>query len=446
MKSLFKISVIVILLVGTAIYFPSCEKEVERPIPPSVLTFNVSSISETSAMVNGAVAGNGGAEITEEGVCWNDAGFPTTADSRTFADIGLEDFICSLTDLTPGTMYFARAYAINSAGTGYGSRVIFVTHAVPKVPVLSTISVSAITVESALSGGEITDDVNDVVTESGICWSPNADPTTGDFKIINKNGDRTFVTYMDGLKPSTKYYVRAYATNGAGTGYGDELSFTTLTVSPIIFNPDLTYGSVLDVDGNIYKTIQIGTQLWMAENLKTTRLNEGTLIPNVTDNTEWSNLTTAGYSWHNNDAESYKDTYGALYNWHAVATGDLCPAGWHVPIGAEWSTLITYLGGEGVAGDKLTETGIKHWLSYVTGATNESGFTGLPGGRRYLNESDLVPVSIFSWLQFTGSWWSATEDGVLNARMVNLWWDDIFYIFQSAMNKIDGMSVRCVKN
>jgi uncharacterized protein (TIGR02145 family) len=449
MKSLSKKLVIVILLIVTTVYFTSCKKEAEEPIPPAVLTFNVSSISETSAKVEGAVNGNGGTDVIDEGVCWNTSGYPTTANSKISAGNGPENFICSLTDLIPGTTYYARAYAINSAGTGYGSQVTFVTNQIiagPTIPILSTISVGGITVEHAFSGGDITDDGNDAVTESGICWASNPNPTTGNFKRINTNGGRAFVSYIDSLHPSTKYYVRAYATNGVGTAYGDELSFTTLAVSPIIFNPDLTYGSVSDIDGNIYKTIQIGTQLWMAENLKTTKYNEGTLIPNVTDNTEWCNLTTPGYSWYNNDAASYKDTYGALYNWHAVVTGDLCPAGWHVPADTEWSTLITYLGGEDVTGVKLTETGITHLLSYMTGTTNESGFTGLPGGSRYFYESYLAPVIIFSEIQASASWWSATEDGVLNARRVLIYWDDVFYVVQSAINKIDGMSVRCLKD
>ena len=139
---------------------------------------------------------------------------------------------------------------------------------------------------------------------------------------------------------------------------------------------------VTDYDGNHYSSVLIGSQIWMAENLKTIKYNDGTAIPLVTDATEWSNLTTHGYCWYNNDEATYGDTYGALYNWYTVETGNLCPTGWHVPTDAEWTELIDYLGGESVAGGKLKETGTTHWNSPNPGATNETGFTTLPGGYR----------------------------------------------------------------
>ncbi len=139
---------------------------------------------------------------------------------------------------------------------------------------------------------------------------------------------------------------------------------------------------ITDKDGNVYTYVTIGTQVWMVENLKTTKYNDGTDIPLVTDNTAWSNLSTSGYCWYNNDASTYKTPYGAMYNWFAVATGKLCPTGWHVATDNDFSVLANYLGGLSVAGDKLKEAGTAHWLSPNTGATNESGFTALPGGYR----------------------------------------------------------------
>ncbi|MBI5010148.1 MAG: fibrobacter succinogenes major paralogous domain-containing protein, partial [Bacteroidia bacterium] len=137
---------------------------------------------------------------------------------------------------------------------------------------------------------------------------------------------------------------------------------------------------VSDIDGNVYQTVTIGTQVWMKENLKTTKLNDGIALPNVIDNAAWAALTTTGYCWYNNDATTYKSTYGALYNWYAVNTGKLCPIGWHVPSDDEWTLLTTFRGGYSVAGGKLKETGTLHWTSPNTGATNETGFTALPGG------------------------------------------------------------------
>jgi uncharacterized protein (TIGR02145 family) len=139
---------------------------------------------------------------------------------------------------------------------------------------------------------------------------------------------------------------------------------------------------IKDADGNVYTSVTIGTQVWIVENLKTTKYNDNTDIPLVTDNTAWSNLSTPGYCWYNNDASTYKTPYGAMYNWFAVATGKLCPIGWHVATDNDFSVLANYLGGLSVAGDKLKEAGTAHWLSPNTGATNESGFTALPGGYR----------------------------------------------------------------
>jgi len=115
-------------------------------------------------------------------------------------------------------------------------------------------------------------------------------------------------------------------------------------------NNNPTPSTVTDIDGNVYHIVAIGTQVWMAENLKTTKYNDGTFIPLVTDSTAWGNLSTPGYCWYNNDAATYKNTYGALYNWFTVNTGKLSPKGWHIPSDTEWETLITYLGGESLAG------------------------------------------------------------------------------------------------
>ena len=145
-----------------------------------------------------------------------------------------------------------------------------------------------------------------------------------------------------------------------------------------IVNPAPTPLTATDIDGNVYHTVTIGTQIWMVENLKTTRYNDGSPIPFVTDSSSWSNLTTPGYCWYNNDTTN-KNTYGALYNWFAVNTGKLAPTGWHVPTDDEWTTLTTYLGGESIAGGKLKETGTTHWRTPNAGATNEIGFTASSG-------------------------------------------------------------------
>jgi uncharacterized protein (TIGR02145 family) len=142
---------------------------------------------------------------------------------------------------------------------------------------------------------------------------------------------------------------------------------------------------VKDIDGNVYTAITIGTQIWMGENLKTTRYNDKTEIPNVVSNVLWQELTSGAYSWYDHDESTYKKAYGGLYNWYAANSGKLCPVGWRLPTPEDWTTLSDFLGGDEIAGGKLKETGTTHWSSPNTGATNETGFTGLPTG---LRESD----------------------------------------------------------
>jgi uncharacterized protein (TIGR02145 family) len=177
----------------------------------------------------------------------------------------------------------------------------------------------------------------------------------------------------------------------------------------------------------------------MVENLKTTKYTDNINIPLVTDNTAWANLTSSGYCWYNNDASTYKASYGAIYNWYALSTGKLCPTGWHVPSDGEWTTLTTFLGGENVAGGKLKEAGTTHWLSPNTNATNETGFTALPGGLRgYSN-------GIFSSIGQYGYWWSSSLD-FGNQFFVRNLFNNTVLVWKGASDKQAGLSVRCLKD
>ena len=209
-------------------------------------------------------------------------------------------------------------------------------------------------------------------------------------------------------------------------------------VDSVIFYKPTTGSSttVTDFDGNVYNTVTIGTQVWMKENLKTTHYSNGTAIPLVNNATSWAALTATdmAYCWYNDDIAN-KATYGALYTWAAAMNGaastttnpsgiqGVCPTGWHLPSDAEWTVLTDYLGGGSVAGGKLKEAGTMHWISPNTGATNETGFTALPGGYRDF-------YGAFSSIGGYGLWWSAT----------------VYYVFRNYYIKQDGFSVRCVRD
>lgn len=401
---------------------------------PAVTTTEITSITQTTATSGGNITTDNGSTITARGVCWSTSANPTTELATKTTDAGtIGTFMSSITGLTGNTTYYVRAYATNGVGTSYGDEINFKTN--PLMPTLTTKSISDITQTTAASGGNVSSDGGSTVTARGVCWSTSQNPITSDSKTNNGTGTGVFTSSITELAENTLYYIRAYATNSVGTNYGTELSFKTLKS-----------GQIMDIDGNVYNTIIIGTQTWMVENLMTTKYNNGTSIPYYTDLTIshfWISEFDPGYCWYNNDSATYKATYGALYNWYAVNTGFLCPTRWHVPTDTEWTTLTTYLGGESVAGGKLKETGIAHWLSPNTGATNESGFTGLPGGFRHDD-------GMFDSIGRYGHWWSSTAYSSTSNMDYFAWFRYIDFYYSNVSRiwfyKHNAYSVRCIKD
>jgi uncharacterized protein (TIGR02145 family) len=204
-----------------------------------------------------------------------------------------------------------------------------------------------------------------------------------------------------------------------------------------VHNPDKTYDTMTDQQGNVYKTIVIGTQEWMAENLKTTIYRNGNSIANIT-NTQWAGFTSGAWASYNNDSQ-YDCPYGKLYNWYAVADSrNLCPTGWHVPANSEWTTLTEYIGG-GSVGGKMKTTGTQYWISPNFNATNESGFSGLPGGVRTDYQG---PFGSFG---LGGGWWSSSEFGDYVAWSYGLSYNN-GSIGGNTIFKEDGYSVRCLRD
>jgi uncharacterized protein (TIGR02145 family) len=257
---------------------------------------------------------------------------------------------------------------------------------------------------------------------------------TSDPGGLTANGSASPIT-VTGLTNATAYTFTVTAKNAIGTS---AKSPSSNSVTPNITDPD----------GNIYTTVTIGTQVWMKENLKTTKYNDDTPIPNVTSNDAWSQVSAGAYcDYSNNSANS--TPYGRLYNWYVVdnesatkvaSNGgkNVCPTGWHVPTDSEWATLTNYLGGETIAGGKLKETGITHWASQNTGATNESGFTGLPGGFRELNGT-------YDFLRYGGFYWSSNSFASIYGIYRKLNYVNA-EIIRSTNGKRGAISVRCIKD
>lgn len=422
---------------GSAVYFKTLVDSVK------LITSEIVDITTTTATGGGNITSDGSGIISERGICWSTNPNPTIQDSKTSDGSGKGNYVSSMTNLTRATTYYVRAYAINERAVSYGNNITFTT--VIEKPTVSTTLPTNIGNTSAKIGGNVIDNGGVELTEKGVCYGTSASPTINGGHTSSGTTMGVFATILTGLQPQTTYYVRAFATNSAGTSYGSQESFTT-PEKPLI---PLT---VTDVDGNVYNTVTIGTQTWLIENLRTTKYNDGTSIPHVTDSYNWPNMTSSAYCWYNNDI-SNKNTNGALYNWYAVNSRKLAPTGWHVPSDAEWTILENYLIANGYNYDGSTvENKIAKslaskagWLTSATEGTigndltknNSSKFTALPSGYRGWE-------GIFDLQNKTNYIWTSTEKTSGKA-----WLRSLGYNNNVSLNRLDlaeyyGFSVRCI--
>ena len=332
-----------------------------------------------------------------------------------------KNFTSLLTGLLDNTTFYIRPYAKYKYGTVYGAEKSITTFETGK-PIITTKEVTSIAINKATCGGSVYNEGHLTVSARGVCWNitdnPTLDNSTG--HTTDGSGTGCFTSNITGLTKNTTYYVAAYATNEEGTAYGQERTFTT----PPTHCGQLT----IDYHGQTYHTVKIGDQCWMKENL---------------------NYQT-GNSWCYDNNSDNCGIYGRLYDWATIMNGasssnevpsgvqGICPDGWNIPSDAEWDILADYLGGNGVAGGRMKETGTTHWNSPNTGATNESGFTALPGGYR-------SPTWDFNYLGNHGRWWSATEGTKDDAWSLRLYYSDA-KVNRYSTNKGIGFSVRCLRD
>jgi uncharacterized protein (TIGR02145 family) len=301
---------------------------------------------------------------------------------------------------------------------------------------ITTLPIGNTTSTSASTGGSISATGGSSVTQRGVCWSTAQNPTTANSITNNGNGTGSFTSNLTGLTANTTYYARAYAINSAGTAYGNQQSFTTTNNgSGIVSNP----GAGVTYNGYTYSSVVLGNgQEWMSENLRTANYRNGDPIPTGLDDATWISTTSGAYAIYDND-NANDAIYGKLYNWYAVADSrHVCPAGWHEPTDAEWTALIDYLGGLEVAGGKMKTTGTQYWAIPNGDATNESGFSGLPGGYRGIY-GDFYDVGS------SGNWWSSS---VFDANFA--WHRFLYYdngnAGQGFNSRQFGFSVRCLRD
>jgi len=397
--------------------------------PPTVSTSSVSNIGQTSATCGGNVTSDGGTSLTAKGVCWSTSQNPTYENciDKTNDGTSTGTFTSSITGLSCNTTYYVRAYAINSVGTAYGSQVSFKTS--PCLPEVTTSSISNITSNSATSGGNVTSDGGANVTVRGVCWSTSQNPTDANSHTNDGSGTGSFTSSLVGLSGNTTYYVRAYASNSAGTAYGNELSFTTSAPCPS-FEVTHTAGNVAPVS----KTVNYGTvennlsgenKCWITQNL-----GADTQASSATDATE----TAAGWYWQFNRKQGYKhdgstrtpsttwiSSIDEASNW--TATNDPCTillgTGWRIPTQTEWSNANSN-GGWG--GYESTYASVLK-LHAAGGLAYTDGLLGVRGVYGYY----------WSGMQYSGT---------------NGWFLG-FFIYSSDFSyysKASGFSVRCLRD
>ncbi len=286
------------------------------------------------------------------------------------------------------------------------------------LPSISTTDVKNITFTSAVSGGNISSNGGAGIIARGVCWAKTASPTIANTKTNDGSSIGAFITEIKGLTAGTTYYVRSYATNIVGTVYGNEIKFTTEN----------------------YNFITIGTQDWMVKNLDVVTFQNGDTIKQVTDQLAWASQVSGNkgvWSYYNNDPANGA-IYGKLYNHYAVQQG-ICPVGWHVPTDKEWEILAKTLGGYALAGGKMKSTDSTLWKNPNKDATNESKFTGLPGGRR-------LALGAFLEIGSYGYWWSSSERVIgTEAWSIGLNYND-GVITRGSIDPRFGLSVRCIRD
>ncbi len=425
--------------VGTAYGEEYAVTTLAEPLP-AVTTLSVENCAGVGMMVRGEVQHGICEEVSVRGICYGTSPNPTVLDGHTENGNGYGVFTDTVVGLESGRTYYVRTYATNSSGTAYGEELSVLVYVIPTI---MTDSVTEIVFNSATCGGRVSAEGESAVTARGVCWSTSQYPTIADNHTVDGAGLGDFTSHLTGLLSSTTYYVRAYATNSLGTVYGEQRVFSTP------FNCGTSV--ISDIDENSYNTVQIGTQCWTKENMKTTKFANGT---------DLSQGQTTHWQYPNNNAAN-KETYGLLYSSAAVTrtTSDtsnriqgICPMGWHVPNDGEWKQMERVVG---LSQDEADSVGLRGsvaaqlsdnagWISSsVANAAgdlsaserNASGFSALPAGKAASN-------TLFG---YEAHFWSAVENG--NSAVYNRY---LIYNYDGVGRSDDGVnnfySVRCVRD
>ncbi|MCX6269277.1 MAG: fibrobacter succinogenes major paralogous domain-containing protein [Bacteroidetes bacterium] len=392
---------------------------------PNISTGTVSNIVQGTALSGGQVIYDGGTTVSARGVCWDTIAGPTTACSHTHDGTGSGTFQSVITGLAQNKTYYIRAYATNNRGDAYGTEGSFYSGCVQVLNVSISISASANSINAGTSVTFTATPVNGGASPA-FQWKKNSvniiGATNATYSYTPQNNDAITCTLSSGLASCI-------------TGNPALSNSIVMIVNPV--GGSYCPGTQTVVySGQTYNTVLVGTQCWLKENL-----NVGTKLSGLQNQS--NNSVTEKYCFGNIDANC--TVYGGLYQWDeamqyvaTAGTTGICPPGWHIPTDAEWTALSVFLSGAAAAGGKMKETGTAHWAAPNTGANNSSSFTALPGD--YRDE-----LGDFLALNYDAYFWSSsasTSTFAWSRYLINTTAE----VFRDDMEKITGLSVRCIKN
>lgn len=420
----------------------SCSSAVNN----GTLTSGISASAVTSVL--SYTGGNGGPYAAQSISSTGVTGLTAALSAGALANgSGSLTYTITGTPSASGTASFALAI---------GGQSCTLTRVISPAATVASLSCSSAVHTGTLTAGIAAGGVTSVISYTGGNGSSYAAQTVSSTGVTGLTASLAAGTLSSGS--GTLTYTITGTPSASGTAYftismgtatcslsrtvinGGSSGITSVTCGATnVLNASSTYGSLTDQDGNQYKTIVIGTQEWMAENLKVSHYRTGALIPVVTDGTIWGSLSTGATCWYNNDSTTYHCPYGKLYNFYAVADArNLCPTGWHIPTDSEWTVLSTYLGGDATAGGALKSAGTLYWVSPNSNATNSSGFSGLPCGVRNYGGA-------FNYVGYYGYWWSASP-----LSTTNVWYWYLYYsngnVNRWNYSQTGGFSVRCLRD
>jgi len=356
-----------LMILALFVVLCACKKENKKALA-TISTSAATSITASSAVVGGSILNTGGSSITQSGICYAMNNNPTLSDSiKTGGGVTTGAFNVTISNLNANSSYYYRAYAINSTGTALGVVDSFKTS--PGVPTLTTTEISNNKALTATSGGVIVNNGGATITAQGVCWATTANPTTANFKTTDTSTGNSFASAIGGLSLNVTYYVRSYATNSYGTGYGNQISFTVSSS-----------GTVTDIDGITYGTITIGTQTWTTSNLRVRHYRNGDpIVDGFTGFNLDTTFATGAYTFPNGDT-TLTSAYGLYYNYGAVTDPrNIAPVGWHVPTDNDWYTLEFY---EGMTAADTSKT------------SNDFGLRGTIGGKMLVGGSSGLNLQL----------------------------------------------------